>query len=471
MSEMNPRVLLVQPKTVSRFTGRRGHPPLGLMSIAAVLRENNFEVEIYDRNVSKENTKNKIDKFPPDVVGISCITGPMITDGIDVARVIRGELGDGVTLVWGGIHPTLLPEQTLGNPLVDMVVIGEGEYSFLELVQNLEGDRPLGDIRGIAFKKNGNIMVNPPRPLIDLDELPMPAWELIDVKKYMAGSREGRKGLSMHTSRGCPFRCSFCYNAKFNRGVWRGRDATLVLEEIDFLVSEYGMKGIWFIDDDFCVKLRRTYDILDGIASRGYDLNLSFFTRANYVKKELLEKLQKNRTVRIAIGVESGSPKMLELLKKDIDVEDVKRAFRLCEEYGISTTVFFMLGLPGETEEDLEQTVSLANHIPNALSMSSRYVPFPGNELYEYCVQNRLFEPPSTLQEWGIQSHTDRTTKINVSNVADEKLDRVQRMFTIKALKTIIRRGDFNALRYHLTFDNIKWGIRNIRSLLSFTSR
>jgi radical SAM superfamily enzyme YgiQ (UPF0313 family) len=467
---MKPRILLIQPKASSRLTGKGISPPLGLMSIAAVLMANNFEVEIYDRNVSKDGVKNRIDKFSPSIVGVSCITGPMILDDIQVAKTIREELGDEVTIVWGGVHPTLLPEQTLESPWVDIVVMGEGEYSFLELVQSLEKNKPLRDISGIAFKKNGSIRVNPPRPLIDLNELPIPAWELVDTKIYMANSRAGRKSLSMYTSKGCPFKCSFCYNAKFNLGVWRGRDAKLVMEEIDLLASQYGIKGILFVDDDFCGKPKRAYEILDEV-SRGYDLNLYFYTRVDYLKEELLEKLSKNRGNHLYIGIESGSPKMLDLLRKGFDIDGVRRACRLCEEYGISTTLFFMIGLPNERDEDLEKTVNLANELPAMITMFNRYVPYPGSELFNYCVQNRLFEPPSTLEEWGKQPRPDETTKINVSDITDAKLDKVQKTFMMKSVKNMIRRGDFNALRYHLTFDNIKWGIRNARSLLSLVSK
>lgn len=178
------KVLLIQPYNIG-YRGPKSPPnaPFSLMCLAAVLREGGHRVCIFDRNVPNGPIEEKIKNFCPDMIGISTFTGPMILDALQVAKIARS-ITD-VPIVWGGIHPSLLPHETIENPYVDIVVVGEGEKTILELAEAIERDKPFEDIKGLVYKENGHVRTNPPRPFIkNLDELPIPAWDLIDIKKY-----------------------------------------------------------------------------------------------------------------------------------------------------------------------------------------------------------------------------------------------------------------------------------------------
>ena len=208
------KTILLQPNSITS----RGilTAPLALLFIGEMARSHGHEVKIIDRNIDY-STKKFIKKFRPDVVGVSVFTGPLIKDAVSISKFVKKEFADETKVVWGGMHPSLLPEQTISNSFVDVVVIGEGEVTFAELLNSLESRKPLKDVKGICYKENGKIVKTAERKFVDLDRMPFTNWGLVNAKKYLDLE------IVMVTSRGCPYNCYFCYNQEFNRRRWRAQ--------------------------------------------------------------------------------------------------------------------------------------------------------------------------------------------------------------------------------------------------------
>lgn len=411
------KVLLIQPYNIG-YKKLKSPPnaPFGLMCLAAVLRKEGHNVRIFDRNVPDDPIKETIKKFWPDMIGISTFTGPMILDALNVAKAARDITG--APIVWGGIHPSLLPYETIKNPYVDIVVVGEGEKTILELSDAVERDKSLEDIKGLVYKENGHIHTNPERPFIkNLDELPMPAWDLIDLNKY--------ETLYIFSSRGCPHRCGFCYNEQYNNKKWRGKSSDRVLEEVNYIVEKCKTKWIVFGDDNFTCNQKRLKDICNKIIKEDLGIFWRCESRVDYAKRDTLSLMKKAGCHVIFFGIESASQRILNLIKKDINISQVKNAFNTCKELGIAASGAFIVGLPTETKEELYMTRDLAFELPLWGVTVKTYVPYPGSDLYDFCVKNGLFLAPNDLEGWGHISSWDGVS-INVSQIEGSEIEKVQ---------------------------------------------
>ncbi|MDY6959946.1 MAG: radical SAM protein, partial [Halobacteriota archaeon] len=280
------KVLLVQPYNLD-YTKASKVPtpaPFALICLASVLRENGHNVHIIDRNLQENSLESEINKFYPDMVGITTFTGPMILDALEVARIAKDNTC--APIVWGGIHPSMLPIQTLKNSYVDVVAVGEGEQTILDLAYAIEREKSLEGINGIHYKENGKVRSNSPRKFVeDLDELPMPAWDMIDLSKYSS--------LQLFTSRGCPYNCAFCYNKKFYDCKWRGRSSEKVIEEISYLKSKYKTRWFVFGDDNFTCNRKRLRKICNGLIDEGIDLYWRCESRVDHINSEMLSLMKK----------------------------------------------------------------------------------------------------------------------------------------------------------------------------------
>ena len=372
------------------------------MSIAAVVRDSH-EVRINDRNLYRDPQGQKIAEtlrqFKPDVVGITSLTGPAILDGILVSRLAK-EFG--AQVVWGGTHASLMPEQTIENPYIDFVVIKEGEETFKELLDAIECHRGFAGILGLAYKENGHIQVNPERPfLADLDVLPMPAWDLVRVDRYLYRYGKSRRKLVLVTSRGCLFRCSFCYVIDFHNRKYRGRSPGRILEEVDYLQKNFGVDAVRFDDDLFVIDRLRLREFCNWIDRKDIPLTWESNCRADQVNAHFLDTVVRGKCHRLTFGLESGSERILKFLKKDLRVEQVRRAFELLRGTRIRTAASFLVGIPTETRADVHESIALAEDIRAHHTHFYPYVPFPGSPLAEYCVANGLIQYPARLEDWG----------------------------------------------------------------------
>lgn len=423
------RILLINPSTRTYRKGLsvKAQAPLGLLCLASVLREQGHKVKIFDHNVENNGIKNcKI--FHPDLVGVSTFTGPMIRDALRLSEIFR-ELN--VPILWGGVHASLLPIQTVSDHRVDMCVVGEGEETIVELADYLEKNRDISEVKGLVWKqsRNGGVKIinNAPRPFIkNLDALPFPAWDLIDRHKYMdtsLGVETSSLALySIQSSRGCPYHCGFCYNTVFNECKWRFKSAARVLEEINFLKEKYNIKRLNFKDDNFVVNKKRTIKICKNLYRENIDVNFAIDCRVNLLSKELATYLKLGGCTRLFFGVESGSPRILRFIKKGITPRQAVNAVNLCRKTGLITSASFVIGFPTETLRDIELTQRFIYRLNPHNLLLKIFVPYPGSYLYDYVVKNNLFVPPQKLEDWAL---TWSTANYQLSEVPPEVLNRL----------------------------------------------
>jgi len=339
-----------------------------------------------------------------DLVGISAMTGQQVKYGLLAAKAAR-EAWPGRPVVWGGVHPTLFPEQTAGHPLVDYVVRGEGEETLSELLRALSGEISLEEVAGLTFRRGQEIVSNPDRkPFADLDSLPLPAYDLIDMADYP----NIRRTFDYQSSRGCPFRCAFCYNLTFSRRRWRAKSAGKVLAELEELKRRYALRSIGFVDDELFISRRRVEALAEGLIERRLGLGWEASCRVDILDQfpdRLVARLAQAGLSRLYFGAESGSQRVLDRIEKDISVDQIVRAAAKAVRQGIVPALSFIAGFPGETAEDREKTYRLINRL---WSLDRRvqvngvfiYNPYPGGSLFEEAVRTGI-ELPRTLEEWG----------------------------------------------------------------------
>lgn len=437
------KIALIMPNT--RNVQGTTCPPLGLIFVAAVLREKGHIVSIFDRNIDFF-VFTKLKKFKPDIIGLSALTGPMLLDVVEIAKRAKAMFGETFPVVMGGVHASLLTEQTLENQFVDYVVIGEGEYTFAELVEAIENKKDVSRILGLGYKREGKIVINKRRPLIEnLDEIPLLPWDLVDYKTYF------KFDVVLVTSRGCPYRCTFCYNLGFNEARWRGMSTERTIEEIKNIEKLTKNKNLKFHDDNFAADKNRFYKILDYLSP---DYNLFIETRINYVDEEFLKKFKKFKNVWLYFGVESGSQRILNKMKKAITIDQIKNAFQLCNKHNIRTTASVVLGSPTETEEELEMTLKLLDEIKPTRYTYCLYTPYPGSPLFDEIVADGSFKPPTTLEGWAgftVDIGKADLDVANLSAVSSKKLKQLNMSSWIKTIKNVIKSGDFHKIRMRIT--------------------
>jgi anaerobic magnesium-protoporphyrin IX monomethyl ester cyclase len=423
------RILLINPP-FQRLKGLRAvYFPLGLGYLAARLREAGFEVGIHNAEIPGEKLPGNEDvtlslqqhhkyvealedsdhyvwgemrdtlaRFDPDVVGISVMTAKY-GSALKVSSLCKCFKKD-IRVIWGGPHPTIQAREVLKNNEVDFAVVGEGDETLSELCQSLRGNgRSFEEIRGLAFRKNGETIVNPPRPLIsDLDTLLPPARDLCLHPELYSLESWG----NLITSRGCPFECAFCSaRSTWGRRV-RLRSAENVVAEIRDICHRYKTREIWFWDDSFTVNRSNVLELCHKIVEQRLDISWGCTTRVDTVDDELLDMMRKSGCQMIEFGIESGSERMLKLMKKNITLNQVREAVSLVKKHGIDWKAFFMVGVPGETRIDIEQTKRLMEELDPRGIVLSVFTPYPGSELYDTAVKAGLVP---AKPDWSRFSH------------------------------------------------------------------
>lgn len=391
------KTLLIKPSTGSIYKNMRDiapeYPPLGLAYIAAVLEKNNYEVKILDLAVNrftKESLVKFIENYSPGIIGFNSTT-PTTNQVYGIIKDLKNEFKE-IMFVLGGVHASALPDEAMRY--ADIVVRGEGEITFLELVRAIEKKkfkhRDLKKIKGISFKyKNKNIH-NPNRELIEnLDELPFPARHLLNLNKYHFFGARKHPLTNIFTSRGCPYGCKYCNKNVFGRK-FRARSVESVLDEIDLLVSK-NVKELHVSDDTFNLDKKRANKICLEIKKRGYDLTIFPHNgiRVDSVDRELLKNMKDCGFYAMIYGVESGDQRILDNINKGIKIEQVLKAFKITKKFDFETWAFFIFGLPGETLETARKTINLAIKLDPDIAKFHILVPYPGTEVYEY-YKNRL---------------------------------------------------------------------------------
>jgi radical SAM superfamily enzyme YgiQ (UPF0313 family) len=395
ITEIYMKILLIHPPFSLTVAGRdewdkvipRIHP-LGIGYLASYLLKHGHDVKIVDAHLEKLeliDILDRINSYGPDLIGISTTT-PTFKITIKIAQEIKKN-APGLKIFIGGAHITATPETAMVSKCFDYGIVGEGEKTFLELVQYLENpsNKNIFDIAGLALRKNGKVFNTPIRGYIEnLDELPMPARHLmIALKETQAVPASVYKLPSgnLITSRGCPSQCSFCDRAIFGMK-FRARNAKSVVDEVEILINEYGARDIKFFDDTFTVSKQRVYEIIDEMKRRKIKIPWSCLTKVKSINKELLKAMKEAGCWQILFGLESGDDRMLKLLKKGNTVEDNRKAVTMAAELGINTRGDFIVGTPGETKESLMNTLNFALSIPLDYAHFNKFVPLPGTEIY-----------------------------------------------------------------------------------------
>ena len=393
------RILLLRPNSKLPRT-----LPLGLMSVAAYLRQKGLnDIRVVDMRVhgmTVDCAQQEIVGYRPDIVGITALSLEAKA-AHRVLAVAREVCPDCVTIM-GGPYPTATPEMVLADSFLDYAVLSEGEETAWELIDFLSqggtaqnGEGP-AHIAGLAYRaKDGQIMQTPPRPpIVDMDSLPWPAYDLVDMEAYfsqmhthLSPQQARARYVPVFTSRGCPFGCIYCQHM-FGRHI-RYRSPEAVLAQIQYLVRTFGVREIHFEDDSFNVDLDRAKRIFDLIADADLGLEIAFpnGVRADFVDEELLVKGKAAGMYSIALGIESASPRIRKMIHKGLSLDKVTEAIDLAHKYGIWSIGFFMLGFPGETREEMEQTINFAVRSKLTTASLHSVIPLPATPLWDMVAQ------------------------------------------------------------------------------------
>jgi anaerobic magnesium-protoporphyrin IX monomethyl ester cyclase len=390
------KVLLINPPNTMEEVLGKAHmfvselDPLGLLYIAAVLEQNNYEVEVLDAFIDHLNLSRilkEIEIRKPDVVGISCLT----SNGVavyEIGKMIKQNF-DNIKVVLGNIHASIFSDVYLRDHCADAVVHGEGEHTFLNIVRRYEKKENLSEIKGVSWWNGKQIVNNEPPELIqDLNALPMPARHLVASEKYSIGNlnnfiyvNRGKKELrQMFTSRGCVFSCLFCVVHK----KYRTRSPQNVVDEIEHLVQHYNVGYIFIMDSLFIADKKRVVEICKEILRRNINIKWGCEGHINIIDKELLHWMEKAGCYEIHFGIESGVQRLLDNVNKKTKLETIKTQIEMVKrESSIKVAGLFMLGLPGETVEDSKTTIKFATQLPLDFAQFSITVPYPGSKLFD----------------------------------------------------------------------------------------
>jgi anaerobic magnesium-protoporphyrin IX monomethyl ester cyclase len=399
-------IVLFQP-AIGYMDSMRTKPslPLGLLQAAAVTSQH-YQVRIIDQRIHPnwiQSLRNIISK-DTICVGVTSLTGNMIREGLKFSKHVKERYK--LPVVWGGVHASLLPKQTVENPQVDIVVAGEGGISLFEVTKAIDEGSSFGSIKGIWYKKDGVPVSNPERPFADLAKLPDTPYHLIDINDYLP-LYKGRRSIFFQSSVGCPYKCTYCYNNVFNRGRWRSLSAEETLARIGRLVEMHqNIDDIYFIDDNFFVDLERSRKIIEGLRKLHVTWQIQGVDIVSLEKMDdsFFKLLEDSGCLRLTIGIESGSARIRGLMNKKGTTHDILKTVERLNKFNLIIYCSFIMGIPGETSRDIKETIALLlrmlkinNNVRN--SPFYIYTPYPGTKMYEK-MAGKGFDMPASLSEW-----------------------------------------------------------------------
>jgi len=376
------------PKELDKESGFK--PPLGILYIASYLREHSdHEVSVLDMPVegmSAEDITRIINERQPDIVGITTTTFTLI-DVLLVAQIVK-KIDASIYVCLGGPHVDIYPIETMRLPNVDFAIRGEGEMAFLDLVNALESGQSLRSVKNLVFKEDGKVIINRRRPRItDLDSLPFPARELTPWQKYSSVLSSHRPITHLLTQKGCPYNCIFCYRHAGKRLYQRSPKS--IVDEME-QCQRLGIKEIMIVDDTFTVPPRRVLDICSEILARGLRIAWDARARVDNLTEELIVIMKEAGCQKLYIGVEAGTNKSLRTLRKNITLEQIRRAFKITRRVGMTTVGYFMIASPGETKEDVLRTIEFACELEPDYAEFTRTTLFPATEMYTLALKSGL---------------------------------------------------------------------------------
>lgn len=390
-------VVLVYPPVKFGKHSSYGLPPLGVMYLSASLSHHGVESTVIDASfhpMSMGELLSRVGSHRPRLVGISGLT-PHFKTIRDLCTALRATLPKSARICLGGPHFNATSAEAFQYMDADFIVIGEGEATLLELVRNLDGG-DFSSVSGLAFKMDGQTVVNAPRPVNeDLDALPRPTLQQMETKiDYRVRHGVYPRATSLMASRGCPFRCSFCDVHTTQGRKLRLRSPENILEEIKYNIEAFSIREFVFKDSTFTINKRWVHDLLDRMLREKLRISWSINTRVNLIDSDLVEKMKQAGCRRISFGVESGEPRILQNIRKDISLDEVRKAFAMMRRSGLESHAFFMIGNPGEGPETATRTIEFAKEIGATWADFSATVAYPGTHLFEEAVANGLLKDP-----------------------------------------------------------------------------
>ena len=412
-------VILIKPDIIDHQVTKdstRGPvvTPHGLLYTAAMLRDKGYKILIIDEVLEKDpyNLLSDALNSNPICVGLGVTSGSQIKNGLKFASIVRKK--SNIPIIWGGPHPAEWPEQTLEDDLVDAIVMGESEISFPNLVKSYENNDSLADIKGIGYKDTNGIHINLPENPVELDDIPRMPYDLIDMEAYMAHLNKNKisRGVEMVTSRGCPYRCTFCHQSILKEK-WRYRSAERMVDDIEYLIENYQADGILFEDELYFTRKHRVFEFCEEmvkrnikIVIRGAAVRCNLFSSLTEAELKLLKKAGFDH---FGIGIESGSERILvDVLDKGINHDQIYDTNDIMKEYGFAVTYNFMSGIPGETLKDYVKTLKLMYHLLRTnehliapVGVPKFFYPYTNTILGNKCIAEYGFKFPKTFRDWG----------------------------------------------------------------------
>lgn len=399
------KALFINPRwdgLVSKKGGRfnRPWPPLDLLNCGAILEREGIKAEVIDARANPIGhaeiaerakgfdkvflTSSPIDRWQCPNLDIESL--------FQLARAVPKE-----NLYIMGVHGTLYPELILERSGARAVIRGEPEMTVLELCKTDE----LSDVKGIVYRKDERTVTNENRPMLNIEDLPMPAYHLIDINRYEYEILGKRLAL-LEATRGCPFSCIYCLLDMYGKRSYRKKSIGKIKREVDYTIETVGAESIYFIDLEFTLDRVLVHQLCDHIIGKGYAVSWCCQTRADTVDIELLKKMRKAGCRLIHYGVETGSEKVIGIIDKRINLSDIEKGVAMTKKAGIETACFFMFGFPGETEADMEATIRFAKRLNPTYASFHIAAPYPGTRLYEMAESKELF-PEAYVKEYPIE--------------------------------------------------------------------
>jgi len=411
MSNGKPGVLLINPTfNVHEHYGKLSDAaslllPVSLLYLGGMLEAQGVPVRIMDGqcdDLSEPSLLRMIEEMKPAFVGITMLT-PTSFDAHKIAAIVKAHHPNMFVLA-GGTHPTVLPEEVMEDRNIDVIAISEAEHTLIELYNILSNSRDrnaLRDVAGIWYRDGEEIVKTADRPLFsDLDKLPLPMWHGVKMDLYhqVPDSSFARPMRVMMSSRGCPFKCIFCSARQVSGFKYRAHSAERVVEEMEILVNKYNARQIIFLDDNFIISKKRVFEICELIMKKGYHKKLVWTAagRADEVNEPLLKAMKDAGCKMISFGIESGSPRLLELMKKGEKKEHIEKAVAMARKAGLKTRGTLILGFPTETREESIETIEFAKRLGLDFAKFSLATPYPGTALYNIAKERGLI----TGKDW-----------------------------------------------------------------------
>ena len=394
--------------------------------------------------------KSAIEDFNPDVVGITIPFSTQISNAVEISRICK-DVNPEIKVVFGGPHTSVRYNLLLKDGLCDLCVVGEGEETFLELVERFKSGCSIKGVEGLAYMDGGKLCYESRRFINNLDDLPLPAYELINVNDYIKSpylyidrSRIHKNSISMITSRGCPYNCIFC-SIRLHMGKgFRFNSPEYVIKHLKLLTERYGIRNFHFEDDNISFSPKRFERILDGIIDN--KLKIKWDTpngiRADTLNKELLKKIKKSGCKELIIAIESGSQRVLDyIIKKKTSLDRIMEVIRECKRLGIKLSSFYVIGFPGESIKEMRKTADLAlmllrsyDVIPNLFVATPLY----GTDLYNTCVEEGIISEDISEEEFLGSSSINGEPLISTKDFTKDDIKDILRYYKEKRKKELL---------------------------------